>query len=149
MPVYPVERLPVTTRGHYPHLQRHDARIWERFLDLYAEAFEGFAYDVALGGNRVGEDFGDEPTRLAWQYSTAMKIDVVGFKHDACWIIEVKAGAHAGSVGQPLCYVELAEVDRFTDLELFPVLVTDRASPDVAFCCERLGVLLFELPEEP
>jgi len=149
MPVYPVEVLPPTFRGAYPHLQRHDAKIWERFLDTYAESFTGFAYDVALGGVVVDEDQGDEPTRKAWQYSTAMKVDVVGFRAEAAWIIEVKAGAHAGSVGQPLCYVELGEVDRFTDLELIPVLVTDRASPDLRFCAERLGVLLFELPEEP
>lgn len=149
MPVYPVERLPITARGVFPHMAKHDATIWTRFLDTYADAFESFAYDVALGGQRAGEDQAPEATRLGWQYATALKVDVVGFQPERAWVIEVKPGAGTNALGATLCYVELAAVDRFTDLELVPVVVTDRMSPDVKFCAEQLGVLVFELPPPP
>lgn len=147
MPVYPITRLPVTTRGVFPHLSKHDTSIWSRFLDAYADAFESFAYDVALGGQKVDPQHGGEETRLGWQYSTALKVDVVGFRSDAAWIIEVKPNAGTNAVGAALCYTELARVDVFTDRELVPIVVTDRMSPDVKFAAAELGVLVFELPE--
>ena len=149
MPVYPVARVPVTSRGLFPHLSKHDTVIWSRFLDVYADAFTDFAYDVALGGQRVNEEHGDEATRLGWQYSTALKVDVVGFRELDAWIIEVKPNAGTNAVGAALCYVELAQVDTFTDKPLVPVVVTDRMSPDVRFAANELGVLVFELPEPP
>lgn len=146
MPVYPVERLPATFRGAFPHLSKHDAPIWSRFLDAYADAFTGFSYDVALGGVLLGEEHGDEAARKGWQYSTALKIDVVGFREDAAWIIEVKPSANVSAIGAALCYVELAAIDKFTDLPLVPCVVTDELTPDIAYCCEQLGVVHFELP---
>jgi hypothetical protein len=149
MPVYPIERLPASSAGIFTHLSKHDSAIWSRFLDVYADAFQSFAYDVALGGQQVAEQHGDAATRLGWQYSTALKIDVVGFRELDTWVIEVKPNAGTNAVGAALCYVELAQVDKISDLELTPVVVTDRMSPDVKFCAEQLGVLVFELPEPP
>lgn len=147
MPVYPIERLPATSRGIFPHLSKHDVAIWSRFLDAYAEAFESFAYDVALAGPVVEPAAGDEATRLGWQYANALKIDVVGYRADACWIIEVKPNAGTNAVGAALCYLELARVDRVSELELVPAVVTDRMHPDTKFAAGELGVLVFELPE--
>ena len=147
MPVYPPERVPATSRALFTHLSKHDGAIWSRFLDAYADAFESFAYDVALGGVVVDEASGDLATRKGYQYSTALKIDVVGYRAESVWVIEVKPNAGTNAIGAALCYVELGGVDRFTELELVPVVVTDRMSPDVRFCAGELGVLVFELPE--
>lgn len=149
MPVYPVERMPVTFRGAFPHLSKHDAPIWSRFLDAYADSFEHFAYDVALGGRVPPDDFGSEADRKGWQYSTALKIDVVGFRADAIWIIEVKPSANVSAIGAALAYVEMAELDKIGELPLVPVIVTDEMSADIAYCCEQLGVVHFEFPEPP
>ncbi|MFQ5844773.1 MAG: hypothetical protein ACE5JG_07275, partial [Planctomycetota bacterium] len=52
MPVFPVQIQPPELTGHYPHMSRHDTALWERFLTAFGREFEGFAYDVALGGRR-------------------------------------------------------------------------------------------------
>jgi len=149
MPVYPVERVPATSRGVFPHMAKRDAAIWSRFLDTYADMFDHFAYDVALGGQVVNEAAGDEATRKAWQYSTALKVDVVGFREDATWIIEVKPSAGVSAIGAALAYAELGEIDKFSEQPLLPVIVSDRITPDIRFCAGQLGVLVFELPEPP
>lgn len=146
MPVYPVERLPVTHRGSFPGMAKHDAVIWHRFLDAYADAFDSFAYNVALGGPVIAPEHGEEAARLQWQYANALKVDAVGFRPAEAWIIEVKPSAGVSAIGAALCYAELAQVDRFTDLALTPVVVTDQASPDIKLCARELGVVIFELP---
>jgi len=147
MPVYPIERLPTDHRGHIPNMAKHDRLIWLRFLDNYADAFESFAYNVALGGPSLPPEQGTEQARLQWQYANSLKVDAVGFRQDDTWIIEVKPSAGVSAIGAALCYAELAQVDRFTDRNLVAVVVTDQATPDIRFCAEQLGVVIFELPE--
>jgi len=147
MPVYPIEKLPTTYRGRYEHLSKHDGVIWERFLETFAEAFDAFSYNVAFGGYLPDPGAGDDATRKGWQYETALKADALAWKHDAVWVIEVKPSARSSAIGAALCYVELAEVDRFTDLPLIPVVVTDQTTADIKYCAEQLGVVIVEVPE--
>lgn len=149
MPVYPVERFPIEYRGHFPNMSKHDRQIWGRFLDNYGVAFDHFAYNVALGGPVLGPEFGPEQARQQWRYANALKVDAIGFRSTEVWIIEVKPSANVSAIGAALCYAELAQVDKFTDLPLTPVVATDQASPDIKYCAEQLGVLVFELPEPP
>lgn len=147
MPVYPVGWKPPLLDGDYPHMARHDARIWERFLLRNGSQFSRVAYDVALGGVRFQPDEGEEAQALGFHYSTALKVDAVAERGPVCWIIEVKPDAGVSAIGAALCYLELAQVDRFTELELVPVVVTDRTSQDIRYCAEQLGVLIVEAPD--
>ena len=145
MPVYePLVVRPVKS-GHYPHMAKHDAVIWERFLAQYTPRIAGVAYDVALGGMVIDSALGDEATRLGWQYETALKVDAMVLMERDCWIVEVRPRANVSSVGSALCYVEAAKRDGFTTRPLLPVIVTDSASPDIQFCCAQLGVLLIQV----
>ncbi|MGH8908598.1 MAG: hypothetical protein ACRD0K_19390 [Egibacteraceae bacterium] len=147
MPVYPLDWQPPIKTGRYPHMAKHDARIWEAFLDQYGGNFLAISYDVALGGSVLPGDSLPEDERLGWQYSTAFKIDAVAQQENQVWIIEVKPGASASAIGQALCYTILAEDDSLSPLPLIPTVVTDRASADIKRCAEALGVQLITLPE--
>lgn len=147
MPVYPPSWTAPLLTGRYPHMAKHDARIWERFLLRQGSQFSRVCYDLALGGVRIAAAVGEELTALGFQYSTALKVDAVAERSGDVWIIEVKPDAGVSAIGAALCYLELARVDRFTDRELLPAVVTDRASPDIRYCAEQLGVIVVEVPE--
>lgn len=143
MPVYPVVPESPLLTGAYPHLERRDAALWERFLVQHVPPITGVAYDVALGG-QVPDDPNATPEQLlGWQYSTAQRVDVVAFTADEVWVIEVKPNARLGALGQVLGYVLLFEREPITTLPLVPTLVTDNLSPDVRYVADQLNIQVF------
>lgn len=148
-PVYPVTFYPPALLGWYPHMARRDAIIWERFLRLRAREFEGFAYDVALGGQIVDAPPGEEAVALGYRFSTAQRVDVVANRITEHWIIEVRHQARISAVGAAMGYTMLALREPWTDLPLVPTVVTDNMSPDVRYVAELLNVNVVILPEEP
>lgn len=149
MPVYPLIVQPPRKLGAYPHMARRDAALWERFLDTFGADFDGFAYDVALGGLIPDAPGVSAAELLGWRYSTAAKIDAVAFRPDEVWLIEVKPSAGFSAFGQLLAYLILAELDGFTTLPLVPVLVTDTTTPDVQTVAAELGIEIVTIEEPP
>lgn len=149
MPVYPVEWVPVVISGRYPQMQKHDVRIWERFLAVHGGEFEAAAYNVALGGVEPGAAELSEAERLMWRYNTAKKIDAALRRPGECWICEVKPTASLSAIGQVLGYTLLQKADPFTDLPVFPVIVTDAVDPDVRYVAGQFNVTLLTFPESP
>lgn len=147
MPVYPLELKPLVKDGDYPHMQKRDVEIWERFIDLYGGNFPQAAYDVALGGVVVADRDADPAVLLGFRYATAIKVDALVVNEQRGLVIEVKPRASLGALGQALGAALLLEADKVLPVELFPAIVTDRANPDVKFCAEELGVLVFEVGE--
>lgn len=148
MPVYPVEFFPAQLLGWYPHMARRDAAIWERYLRASADLWQGFAYDVAVGGMLIDATDEDPATLKGYQYSTAQRIDVVGNRGTEHWIIEVRSNARVGAVGAAIGYTLLAQKEPWTELPLVPAVCTDNISPDVRWVAEQLGVQLLIVPEE-
>lgn len=149
MPVYPVEFFPPALLGHYPHMARRDAVIWERYLKLEASSWLGFAYDVALGGVVVDDPLGSEAEKLGYQFSTAQRVDVVGDRGTEHWIIEVRSQARVGAIGAVMGYTLLAQREPWTHLPLIPVVITDNMSPDVRWVAEQFSVQVIVVPEAP
>ncbi len=145
MPVYPIVWTPLVKHGNYPHMAPLDKAIWERFLDQYADNFLEVAYDVALGGFLPNGDQADLPTRTGYQYSTALKMDAVLRREGEIWIVEIKPSGGVSGIGAALSYTVMAEQDGFSQFPLVPALVTDQASPDIAYCAQTLGVTLVEV----
>lgn len=138
--VYPFEVLPVTFQGAFPNMAKRDEAVWRKFLALYADRYFGFSYNVAIGGIRLALAQGDPIDIDAWQYRTALKIDVCAFAADTVWIIEVKPEAQAGALGAALAYMLVAERERIFDRALKPAIVCEYIQPDIAWVAERLGV---------
>lgn len=147
MPVYELAWTALQKSGDYPHMGKRDAEIWERFLDRFTEQFDLVAYDVALGGFALTEEQLTEDERLGWRYSTALKVDVVLARAGEVWVIEVRPHAGVSAIGGALCYATMAEQDGFTPEPIIPAVVTDRASPDIRFCAEQLGVTLIAVDD--
>jgi len=143
--VYPPQLVPVSFRGHYPHMAKLDTAVWTRFLDAHAREFLGFYYDVALGGRRIEGLQLEEQDVLGWQYNTALKIDAVGLTDTQAWIIEVRPAATVSALGAALTYALVAERDDVFDVPLLPVICCESIQPDVEWACTQLGVTVVRL----
>lgn len=144
--VYEPEWVAATFRGHYRHMAKRDGEVWERFLALYADRFDAFAYDVALGGVILEGLPMEEHERQGWQYSTALKIDAIGRAGDDFWIIEVRPEAHVSALGAALTYSLIAERDTVLPGTLLPTVVCQAIQPDVKWACDNLGIQVFIVP---
>jgi len=144
--VYPLEWVPATFRGHYRHMAKRDGEVWERFLLAYADRFDGFAYDVALGGVVFDGMPMEDHERQGWQYSTALKIDAIGREGDRYWVIEVRPDAHVSALGAALTYSMICERDDVLPGPLVPTIVCQSIQPDVKWTCDQLSIQVFVVP---
>lgn len=147
MPVYPVRWDPVVASGRYPHMAKHDQRIWERFLARYAGYFQAAAYDIALGGSDTTDPDATQAERLGWKFNTAKRIDAAVRNDNEIWLCEVRRGSGTDAIGCLIVYGELSEIDKWADRPLVLTLVTDRIDPDLRTIAERLELQVIELPE--
>ena len=91
----------------YPHMKPADIEIWERFVETNWGFFDRVDYDFCVG---EGTDFlpTDEDTPDGRQNRLyKRKIDVVGYKGNAVWLIEVKPLADTEALGQIITYGDL------------------------------------------
>jgi hypothetical protein len=148
MPVFAPSWGPLKKAGRYPHMFKHDIRIWERFIDAYAGTFTAVAYDLALGGITTDDAKASVELKLGWRYSTAKKIDAVVVNDDEAWLCEVRPDAGLAAVGSVLGYAILSESDPWTALPIVPAIVTDRMDGDTKLVCREFEILVIELPEQ-
>lgn len=147
MPVRPIVWQKFDHGASYPHMAKHDARIWERFIDRYFGHFDQVAYDIALGGSEPTDPDATEAQRLMWRFNTAKRIDAVVGNRDELWLCEVRRGSGLAAVGAVVGYTILSELDKWADRPLVMTLVADRIDADTRTVCEYLGVQAIELPE--
>ena len=134
-PTFPAERL-----TKYPHMFPLDIAIWERFIDAHASDFSGFDYDIKVGtGTESPESFGDNYARMQAILSR-YRIDVVGYKPDSLYIIEVKPEAGTVAIGQIEAYTRLYQRDYSPSLKLVGCIVTDRELPDMGYLTQVKGI---------
>lgn len=122
---------PFELRYHYPHMQPLDKEIWERFIITNPNYFEGCDYDVAVGSEPpfstiVATETGGDAGVLYKK-----KIDVVGYKGDKKYIIELKPRADARAVGQVRNYASLYKRDVDKNTELKTMIITDATNRDL------------------
>lgn len=147
MPVGAVVWAPVQRGLHYPHMAKHDARIWERFLAAYDGYFEEAVYDVALGGADPVDPDATEAERFMWRRNTAKRIDAAVRNKDETWLCEVRPGAGLSAVGAVLGYAILSEHDPWVEGPLVMTIVTDQMDNDTKVVCDDLEIQVIELPE--
>lgn len=149
MPVKPIVWEPFRLLSRYPHMAKHDARIWERFQARYAGYFQQAAYDIALGGSILLDPHATDAERLMWRFNTAKRIDAAVRNDEEIWLCEVRRGSVTDAIGAVIVYGELSDLDKWADLPLVLTIVTDRTDNDARTVCERLEIQLIELPEPP
>lgn len=133
--LYPFGKLP-----NYPHMKPADVAIWERFINLYPDAYDNVMYDLTVGESVDTDQAPDDPLAKSWGMLNARKIDVVGFKATRVDVIEVKPHAGPSAIGQVVGYMHLYHGYRDPSSLPNPVLVTDTDENDMSFLCARLNV---------
>jgi hypothetical protein len=147
MPVKPIVWQPFGPARHYPHMAKHDERIWERFITRYQGYFTDAAYDLALGGSETTDPDASDAERLMWRFNTAKRIDAVVRNTDEAWLCEVRRGAGTAAIGAVMSYGVLSELDKWTLLPIVLTIVTDRTDPDTRLVAESLEIQMLEFPE--
>lgn len=104
-------RFPFQHLSKYPHMKPEDVAVWERFIEAKPTFFDSVDYDVRCG---IGAETNpDHPPEIQYDHTvlTQKKIDVVGYKNDLIYIVEVGPIADMRKLGQILTYTKLYKAD--------------------------------------
>lgn len=124
----------------YTHLLPKEIAIWERFLAAYGDLFKSFDYDIHLGpGAELPDDAPDWVIRQS-QAVSRDRVDVVGHRGDAIWIIEIKPRAGKGAIGQLIQYRRQYIEELAPARPVRMVIVCERVAPGVQATCDNLGI---------
>ena len=143
--VYPITLYAPEAQAHYPHMAKRDIVVWERFLRARGAEFLAFSYDVAIGGTRPSNLLDDEASLRGFQYSSALKLDAIGWQSNQAWILEVRPEATVSVYGSAVVYALVARRERITELPLIPCIVCEAIQPDVEWACAETGVQVIKV----
>ncbi len=131
---------PYSPKYRYPHLKPADADIWNRFMQLFPDAYDQVQYDLNCGEGAGNFSHEDPAALKSWGMLKARKIDVCGHVDGHVDIIELKPHAGPSALGQVLGYLHLyvGYVDPHADARA--VLVTDGMMPDMPYLAAKMGV---------
>lgn len=133
--IYPPSRLP-----SYPHMKSEEAELWNRFLARYGDTFEGFIYDVRLGGGNPPPTGVLPQVAEAWRALTQRRIEAVGLRADEAWLFDVEPRAGLNIVGRLRGYRILAG-ENFLGRPLLRLgVVTESVAGDVLRVYEAEGI---------
>lgn len=129
----------------YPHLLANDARVWTKLLEQEPGIFEKVWYDLRVGeGLQLGP--GPEPlTKGIAQALTTKRIDVVGLRALAYFVIEIKPIADMEALGQALGYSLLFAGQYRVKGDIVPAVVCGKVDMDVVDAYKIAGVTIFEV----
>jgi hypothetical protein len=125
-----IGQYPYKLMASYPHMKPEDVAIWERFIKAFPDYFERCDYDVCVGEGRMPEGEHPENYLRGWQMLTQKKIDVVAYRGNEIWIIEVKPRARANALGQVWMYDELYKDMFEPETEPKNLIITDQYDRD-------------------
>ncbi|HEY2938155.1 MAG TPA: hypothetical protein VGJ25_16245 [Gaiellaceae bacterium] len=143
-------------KHYYPGLIPIEAELWRAWLREHEAEFQAFEYNVHVGqGVTVPArlEVGDDPAVAAnvarmFQQATQKKIDVVGHRGEATWIIEVEDRPGTRALGQLLTYRTLLAKQRDIRGPLELVLICHRLGADMLEAFDEAGVVVWKL-EQP
>jgi hypothetical protein len=138
--VYPMTFFAPEKQRNYPHMAKRDVALWERFLDAHGQRFISISYDVSMGGTRPEIPDEDPLTLLGFQYSSALKVDAIGWQTNQAWLIEVRPEATVSAYGSAVVYTLVARREEITQLPIVPTIVCEAIQPDVSWACAMTGI---------
>jgi len=135
-------RFPFVKQSKYPHLRPEDIAVWETFIDKYPDYFDSVDYDIRVGEGRI------YPRALAGPYLTDMKlltqmrIDVVAYRDDEVFIIELKPTVNTSALGQVFTYYELYKKEYPEVKKIHKMIIASAEMPDVRRVAETTGIII-------
>lgn len=131
--------------ARYPHMMIEDITIWTKFLELGFYVPNYVWYDVRVGKAVRLDEESPVWMHIMSQHLTRKRIDVVGAVGPDYWVIELKPRASYQSFGQVVFYAYEFEKEYAETSQVRPVIITDRADPDILPLCNEAGVLVIEV----
>lgn len=140
----------------YPGLPSHEAYLWRLWLQTYEREFYRFDYNVRVGRGLTPPEPADgaarpdeERYRRMWTMLTQRRIDVVGWRLDETWLIEVDPRPSARALGQLAMYEQLYTDARPDTGFVQLAVIAETVSPDVRRTLEGLFAVVFLFPQSP
>ena len=128
------------TRIRYPHMVREEIEIWKSYLRKFGERFERYEYDVHVGKGcgkipGLGETYQRMATRLSQK-----RIDVVGYRGNKAYIIELKPIADMEAIGQLRGYKTLYEDKHGKGSIAGLLMATTKIDQDIRRAAQQHGI---------
>jgi len=135
---FPFEKLP-----KYPHLSPQDTVIWEKFIEENPGFFDSVDYDVKVGKPREYKTAEEDVYKKAMEELSRKRIDVVGYKNDKIYIVEIHPSASFETLGQLIGKRSLYQKEFNVKKNLFALLITDREVPDIPELCKENDIIYY------
>ena len=123
-------------------MKPNDVAVWERFVDKRPDFFESVDYDYHIGEGAdflpTNEDTPDGRENRLYQ----RKVDVVGYRKNEVWIIEVKPEAGMTALGQVLTYAHLAEADPKLNTNQTLAVVCEKVTPEMENLFDKHNIII-------
>jgi len=91
-------------RGYPPHMLRHDAPVWYRFLEKWGTNIINLYYDCLLGGPVLTPEEKEDPLKRMWRATLSKRADAIAELENEVWIIEVAPDPGLRIIGQLQTY---------------------------------------------
>lgn len=129
----------------YPHMMAQDVDVWSRYLESWITPIKRVWYDVHVGKAVVPAGVGDVLAARIAAGVTRKRIDVICQVGGGYWVVEVKPFGSYLALGQVLNYSRLFIDEYRPDGEVWPVIVCNKADPDLLDDFEDSGVACIEV----
>lgn len=127
----------------YPHLSPEDSLIWNRFILRFPDYFFKVSYDLKVGKPRDYSKFPKGKIRDDLELLSRKRIDVVGWRKNQIYIMELKPSASFSALGQALGLAELFRRDFYYKEIIKPCVITNQEIPDIKELAEKQDILYF------
>ena len=141
-PEWPSEPL-----SKYTHLTGSDIPVWDAFIRIFHPFFQGFTYDHHVGQGLSPDKDAPYPLQRMWTHLTQKRIDVLGFRSNSLWVIEVKDRPTVAAIGQVIGYTILLAKQLDPCPPLIPCIVSSIIEPDIETCCRDLHINFYDLSD--
>ena len=132
-------------RGKPPQMLASDVPAWQAYREKHAGEWEKFYYNVAMTLRDFPKDWSPERVKSA-TYSLGKRVDVVAYRKDLIWLIEVTDRAMVRSVGQVIVYRRLWEKLRPFKQEFEGAIICRYTDEDIIYTCDKEGIHLIIVP---
>lgn len=140
-------RWPNTPLPKYPHLAGSDIPTWDRWVSSFGQHFLGFDYDTHVGKGLAPGKNQPYPLQVMWTKLTQKRIDVLGYRKNSLWVIEVKSRPTVAALGQVIGYTILLALELDPCPPLVPCIISDVIEPDIETCCKALNINFYDLSD--
>lgn len=136
-----MERFAYKKLDKYPHFMPYHIGIWEKFISNNPGFFERVDYDIKVGTGMKLPPEAEEPYKSDLIELSKKRIDVIGYKKNVIYIIEIKPRAGLQAIGQALGLQKLYDSEYSGERKTYPCIISDSELADMKDLCSKMGII--------